>query len=104
MSFVDDTAQKPEDIPTEPCLGYMDRPGNWAIFPRGTNFCIFVDPDPTTPKGKIPLVLVRVEERKLVFMCGCNQCINSTKEDRKAGKVRFFTFSGKWTGVHAHKG
>lgn len=104
MSYQDDNAQKPEDIPTEPCLGYMDRPGNWAIFPRGTNFCVFIDPDPTTPKGKTPLVLKGVEDRKFIFMCGCNKCLNATPEDKKNGRVRYAVYSLKWHGAHAHGG
>lgn len=103
MSFQDDNAQKPEDIPTEPSLGYIDHQGRINVFPKGSNFCIVTEPNPTTPTGKIALVLARVEARKFVFMCGCNQCINSTREDKKNAKVRYLTFTGKWSGVHAHK-
>lgn len=103
MSYSDDNAPKPEDTPKGTALGYLTAPNTWSTFEPGTNFCIFTNPDPTTPAGKIPLVLVRVEARKLVFMCGCNQCIASGKDERKAGRVRYLTFTGKWSGVHAHK-
>lgn len=105
MSFQDANASKPEDTPKGLALGMMTAPNTWSIIAPGTNFCIFTNPDPTTPQGKIPLVFVRVESngRKLVFMCGCTKCISGTKEDRKAGRVRFNVFTGKWSGLHAHQ-
>jgi hypothetical protein len=104
VSYVEETLPSGE-APKKPHLGVLTGPNEWLALPPGSNFCLFDNPDPTTPDGKIQLVFVRMESkgRKLVFMCGCSKCRSATPEDHKSGRVRYLTFTGKWSGVHAHK-
>lgn len=68
-------------------IGEAAAPETLAI-PPGANMAIIIDP--SKPDGVVPLVLIDVSIKSLVFRCGCGQ----------ADCTRVVTFKAKWTGFH----
>lgn len=96
MSYAEDPLAGETQAPTkEPHLALLTGRNQLLAIPPGACLTVMLDPDTTTPHGKIPLVLIKVDKSKWTFICGCPRCMGNPR------KARVFTLSGRWTGNHA---